>query len=120
MVGPDGVDSPSKVTPFIMWQQPHPIWMAELIWRDRPTKATLTSYGELVEQTADLLASFPHRDDKGRYVLGPPIIPAQENHDPLTTFNPAFELEYYRWGLETAQAVATSARAWRASPSGTR
>jgi hypothetical protein len=104
MVGPDGVDSPSKVSPFIMWQQPHPIWMSELIWRDKPTKATLAKYGELVEQTADLLASFPHRDDKGRFVLGPPIIPVQENYDPLTTFNPAFELEYYRWGLETAQA----------------
>ncbi|HWU12685.1 MAG TPA: hypothetical protein VN157_01610, partial [Caulobacter sp.] len=103
MVGPDGVDSPSKVSPFIMWQQPHPIWMSELIWRDKPTKATLARYGELVEQTADLLASFPHRDDKGRFVLGPPIIPVQENYDPLTTFNPAFELEYYRWGLETAQ-----------------
>jgi len=104
MVGPDGVDSPSKVSPFIMWQQPHPIWMSELIWRDKPTKATLERYGELVAQTADLLASFPHRDDQGRYVLGPPIIPAQENYDPLTTFNPVFELEYYRWGLETAQA----------------
>ncbi len=104
MVGPDGVDSPSKVSPFIMWQQPHPIWMSELVWRGKPTKATLARYGELVEQSADLLASFPHRDDKGRFVLGPPIIPVQENYDPLTTFNPAFELEYYRWGLETAQA----------------
>jgi len=103
MVGPDGVDSPSKVSPFIMWQQPHPIWMSELVWRDKPTPATLARYGDLVEQTADLLASFPHRDDQGRFVLGPPLIPAQENYDPLTTFNPAFELEYYRWGLETAQ-----------------
>jgi hypothetical protein len=103
MVGPDGVDSPSKVSPFIMWQQPHPIWMSELIWRDKPTKATLARYGALVAETADLLASFPHKDDKGRFILGPPIIPVQENYDPLTTVNPAFELEYYRWGLETAQ-----------------
>lgn len=103
MAGPDGVDSPSKVSPFIMWQQPHPIWMSELIWRDKPTKATLAKYGQLVSETAELLASFPHKDDKGRFILGPPIIPVQENYDPLTTFNPAFELEYYRWGLETAQ-----------------
>lgn len=109
MVGPDGVDSPSKVSPFIMWQQPHPIWMSELIWRDKPTKATLAKYGQLVSETADLLASFPHKDDKGRFILGPPIIPVQENYDPLTTFNPAFELEYYRWGLETAQAWRTRA-----------
>lgn len=103
MVGPDGVDSPSKVSPFIMWQQPHPIWMSELVWRDKPTKATLAKYGRLVSETAELLASFPHKDDKGRFVLGPPIIPVQENYDPLTTVNPAFELAYYRWGLETAQ-----------------
>lgn len=103
MTGPDGVDSPSKVSPFIMWQQPHPIWMSELVWRDRPTQATLAKYGALVSETADLLASFPHKDAAGRYVLGPPIIPVQENYDPLTTSNPTFELEYYRWGLETAQ-----------------
>ncbi len=105
MAGPDGVDSPSKISPFIMWQQPHPIFMAELVWRDKPTKATLARYGDLVEQTADLLASFPHKDEaSGRYLIGPPIIPVQENFDPLTTFNPAFELEYFRWGLATAQA----------------
>ncbi|KAK0331250.1 hypothetical protein LTR94_029666, partial [Friedmanniomyces endolithicus] len=27
-----------------------------------------------------------------------------ENYDPLTTRNPTFELEYFRWGLMTAQA----------------
>ncbi|CAN5428305.1 hypothetical protein BH10PSE4_BH10PSE4_09430 [soil metagenome] len=105
MVGPDGVDSPSKVSPFIMWQQPHPIFMSELVWRDKPTRATLAKYGELVEQTADLLASFPHKDPvSGRYRIGPPIIPVQENFDPLTTFDPAFELSYFRWGITTAQA----------------
>ena len=29
MVGPEGRESPSKVNPFIMWQQPHPIYLAE-------------------------------------------------------------------------------------------
>jgi len=105
MAGPDGVDSPSKVSPFIMWQQPHPIYMAELIYRDQPSPETLARNGELVAQTAELLASFPHRDEAtGRYVIGPPIIPVQENFDPLTTFNPAFELDYFRWGIATAQA----------------
>ncbi|MGH1560693.1 hypothetical protein ACRAWD_29620 [Caulobacter segnis] len=53
-------------------------------------------------------------------MLGPPIIPVQENYDPLTTFNPAFELEYYRWGLETAQQWRLRQEAWRASRNGTR
>ena len=105
MVGPEGRKSPSTVIPFIMWQQPHPIYLAELIYRDRPSRETLARYKDLVFETADLLASFVHFDDaRGEYVLGPPIIPAQEVFPPLTTFNPTFELEYFRFGLETAQA----------------
>ena len=104
MVGPEGRNSPSTINPFIMWQQPHPIYMAELIYRARPTSETLTRYADLVEQTARLLATWPRWDEATqRYVLGPPVIPAQENHDPLTTFNPTYEIEYFRWGLETAQ-----------------
>jgi hypothetical protein len=40
----------------------------------------------------------------GKYRLGPPIIPVQENFPPLSTFDPAFEVAYFRWGIETAQA----------------
>jgi hypothetical protein len=105
MIGPDGVDSPSKVSPFIMWQQPHPIYMSELLYRAGGGARVLASYGELVEQTADLLASFPRFDAaSGKVRLGPPIIPVQENFPPLSTFDPAFEVAYYRWGIETAQA----------------
>lgn len=79
MVGPEGRESPSTITPFLMWQQPHPIFLAELIYRDRPNPLTLAQYRELVFETADLLASFAHYDEKtDRYVLGPPLIPAQE------------------------------------------
>jgi hypothetical protein len=102
MVGPEGRNSPSLVSPFIMWQQPHPILMAELVWRAGKDRQTLSRYGELVEATADLLASWPTERD-GRLNLGPPLIPAQENYDPLTTANPTFELEYFRWALQTAQ-----------------
>ena len=104
MVGPEGRESPSTINPFIMWQQPHPIYLAELIYRSRPTRATLEQYRELVVETANLLASFAHFDrDRGQYVIGPPIIPAQEVFPPLTTLNPTFELEYFRFGLSTAQ-----------------
>jgi hypothetical protein len=103
MVGSEGRNSPSLVSPFIMWQQPHPILLAELVWRADRDPAVLDRYGELVESTADLLASWPTERD-GRLNLGPPMIPAQENYDPLTTTNPTFELEYFRWALGTAQA----------------
>jgi len=102
MVGPEGRNSPSLVSPFIMWQQPHPILLAELVWRAEKDPALLDRYGELVEATADLLASWPIERD-GRLNLGSPMIPAQENYDPLTTTNPTFEVEYFRWALTTAQ-----------------
>ena len=104
MVGPAGRNSPSPINPFIMWQQPHPIYLAELVYRSHPDPATLQRYGELVQETAQLLASWPRWEEaRARYVLGPPIIPVQETHDPLQTLNPAFELEYFRWGLQAAQ-----------------
>lgn len=104
MVGPEGRESPSTITPFLMWQQPHPIFLAELIYRDRPNAVTLAQYQELVFETAELLASYAHYDEaRDRYELGPPLIPAQEVFPPLTTFNPTFELEYFRFGLATAQ-----------------
>lgn len=104
MVGPEGRESPSTITPFIMWQQPHPIYLSELIYRARKGRGTLERYRDIVFETAELLASYPHLDaQSGHYRLGPPIIPAQEVFPPLTTYNPTFELEYFRFGLETAQ-----------------
>jgi hypothetical protein len=104
MVGPGGRESPSPINPFIMWQQPSPIYLSELVYRAEPTRATLLRYRDVVFQTADLLASFPYYDRaRGEYVLGPPIVPAQEVFPPLATFDPAFELEYFRFGLRTAQ-----------------
>jgi hypothetical protein len=104
MVGPEGRESPSTITPFIMWQQPTPIYLAELIYRAKPTRTTLAQYRDLVFETANLLASFAHFERaRGEYVLGPPLVPAQEVFPPLSTFNPAFELEYFRFGLATAQ-----------------
>ncbi|MHB8816894.1 MAG: hypothetical protein ACYDAE_27025, partial [Steroidobacteraceae bacterium] len=104
MVGPGGRESPSPINPFIMWQQPSPIYLSELLYRAEPARATLLRYRDLVFQTADLLASFPYfARARGEYVLGPPIIPAQETFQPLTTYDPTFELEYFRFGLRTAQ-----------------
>jgi len=108
MVGPEGRESPSTVNPFIMWQQPHPIYLAEVLYGARRDRATLEKYRGVVFETANLLASWPiyhpSKDGaKARYVLGPPVIPAQENFAPLETFNPTFEIEYFRFGLETAQ-----------------
>ena len=105
MVGPAGHDSPSGIGPFLVWQQPHPIYLAELVYRTRSDpRRTLERYRDLVFASAEFMASYPWWDqDARRYVLGPPLIPAQESHPPRTTFNPTFELAYWAFGLSTAQ-----------------
>ncbi len=104
MVGPEGRDSPSPIGPLLIWQQPHPITYAELCYQARPTRKTLERYREIVFESAEFMASYAFYDEKTRrYVLGPPLIPAQENHPPRETWNPTFELVYWRYGLATAQ-----------------
>jgi hypothetical protein len=104
MVGPDGRESPSSVGVFLIWQQPHPIYYAELCYRQKPTPETLERYREIVYATADFMASYAHWDQTmKRFVLGPPLIPAQEHYNPTTTFNPPYELEYWHWALGVAR-----------------
>jgi hypothetical protein len=104
MTAPDGRDSPSPIGPLLIWQQPHPIAMAELIYAAHPTREKLARYSDLVFESAEFMASHAHYDPKtARYVLGPPVIPAQENHPPRETWNPTFELEYWDHALGIAQ-----------------
>lgn len=104
MVDPQGYDSPSGIGPFLIWQQPHPIYLSELVYRAHPDRATLERHREIVFASAEFMASYPFWDEATRrYVLGPPLIPAQESHPAATTFNPTFELAYWAFGLETAQ-----------------
>jgi hypothetical protein len=104
MTAPDGRDSPSPIGPLLVWQQPHPIAMAEWCYRAHPVRETLDRHRDVVFESADFLASFAHYDAaKQRYVLGPPVIPAQENHPQRETWNPTFELEYFAGALSIAQ-----------------
>jgi hypothetical protein len=104
MVGPEGRDSPSPVGPLLIWQQPHPIFYAELCYLSRPSRATLARYRHIVFETAEFMASYAYyENERRRFVLGPPVIPAQENHPARETWNPTFELEYWSFGLRVAQ-----------------
>lgn len=104
MKGPEGRDSPSTVGVFLVWQQPHPIYFAELVYREKPDPETLDQYKDIVFETAKFMTSYAvWVVEKNEYMLGPPLIPAQESHPARTTFNPAFELAYWKFGLETAQ-----------------
>ena len=102
MVGPDGRDSPSPIGPLLIWQQPHPIFYAELCYQTHRNRATLERYRRIVFESAEFMTSYAYFE-KNRYVLGPPVIPAQENHPARETWNPTFELAYWAYGLRLAQ-----------------
>ena len=101
----DGTESPSGCGPYLIWQQPHIIYYAEQLFRHTESHNVLKKYSDLVMQTAEFMADYAVFDKKSnRYVLGPALIPAQENHNPDDVLNPTGELAYWHWGLQTAQA----------------
>jgi len=96
-------DWPHPIHATLIWQQPHPIYFAEMDYRLHPTRATLDKWKDIVTNTADFMADYAFKDkDKGTYVLGPPLYIVSENTDMMTTRDPAFELSYWRYGLRTA------------------
>jgi hypothetical protein len=98
-----GSETPSSIGAFLIWQQPHFIYLAELCYRADPNGNILRKYKDLVFATADFMASFAAWDStRGRYTLGKGVIPAQERYKPEETFNPTFELAYWYWALGTA------------------
>ena len=104
MTDNNGDEAPSSVGAFLIWQQPHFIYMAEMLYRSKPTQEVLNKYKDLLFETADFMASFPSYDAKRKkYNLGKGLIPAQECFDAVTTFNPTYELAYWSWGLQKAQ-----------------
>ena len=100
----NGNESPSSVGVFLVWQQPHPIYYAELFYRENPSKETLDKYKDIVFETAEFMASFAKlRNDDKKFHLCHPLIPAQELFKAQETDDPAFELAYWHYGLATAQ-----------------
>jgi hypothetical protein len=104
MTDPEGRESPSSVGTYLIWQQPHPVFFAELLYLNASDKKKiLEKYREIVFETADFMASYAWYDaETDRYILGPVLIPAQESLNKETTINPAFETVYWYWGLKTA------------------
>ncbi len=104
MTDNEGRESPSSVGAFLIWQQPHLIYLAELLYRNEKNPEVLKKYAPLVFATADFMASYPHYDSVGKkYNLGRGLIPAQECFKPEETFNPTYELAYWSWALSVAQ-----------------
>lgn len=107
MVGPEGRESPGG-NPLIIWNQPQPIHLAEMLYQQNPSKDVLNRYAGLVEESAEALSSMlVWEASKKRYSLFPPIWIAQEIYEPTKTINPTFELSYWRYGLQVAQTWRT-------------
>lgn len=103
MVGPNGRESPGG-NPLIIWNQPQPIHLAEMLYQHTRNPEVLKRYASLVENTAQAMSSMlVWEAEAERYSLLPPIWIAQEIYEPTLTKNPAFELSYWRYGLSTAQ-----------------
>lgn len=103
MTDPDAGEAPSSVGSFLIWQQPHLIYLAELLYRANPTPAVLQKYAKLVDETAEFMGDFAEYDKvNDRYILRG-CIAAQETLPAATTINPPFELSYWHFALQVAQ-----------------
>ena len=104
MAGIDGRPSPGSINPFIIWNEPNPIALCELVYRAHPDRVTLEKYADVVAESAKFLASFAQLDPETKqYVLGPPVKNVSEDSGENKTRNPTFELAYWYYGLQVAQ-----------------
>jgi len=103
MTDPSAEEAPSNVGSFLIWQQPHIIYLCDLLYKSTNDWAVLAKYGPLVEETAKFMASFATYDEANdRYTLRG-AIPAQETLKASETVNPPFELSYWHYALGVAQ-----------------
>jgi hypothetical protein len=103
MTDPTGRSAPGEINALLIWQQPHPMYFAELEHRAYPGKTTLAKWDAILTASADFMASFAWwNTSTAVYDLGPPMYPVSENTFPNITVNPTFELAYWRFGLDTA------------------
>ena len=104
MTDPDAGDAPSNTGSFLIWQQPHYIYLAEEIYRYKTNAETLEKYGEGVEATAEFMADFAKAcaPESGLIELyGETAM--QESMSKDFSFGHPFEQAYWWYGLSTAQ-----------------
>lgn len=104
MTDPWAGEAPSNVGSFLLWQQPHYIYLAEEMYRANPSAQTLKDYAEHVEQTAEFMADFAKACDRGeKYIPLTGATAMQECMRKDFSYNHPFELSYWRYGLTVAQ-----------------
>lgn len=58
MTDPTGRSAPGEINSLLIWQQPHPMYFAEITYRSFPNSTTLNNWDEILTATADFMASF--------------------------------------------------------------
>ncbi|KAI2463750.1 Six-hairpin glycosidase-like protein [Annulohypoxylon bovei var. microspora] len=100
-----GVSSPGGINGLLLWQQPHAMYMAELAYQASPTQETLKRWDAVLTASADYMASYAWKNESsGYYDLGPPSYGVTENTPPTETLNLAYEISYWRYGLDVARS----------------
>ncbi|KAL2827461.1 Six-hairpin glycosidase-like protein [Aspergillus pseudoustus] len=109
MSDPSGRSAPGAQNALLIWQQPHPMFFAELEYRaaaaapSNKATTTLRKWDTLLDELATWMVSYAWWNaSTGVYDLGPPMYPSSENTSPNVTYNPTFELAYWRFGLKIA------------------
>lgn len=108
MVDAEGTDAPSHIAVFLIWQQPHIIYMLFMYLHVNAQQPKLCRqlrerYWPLIRETADFMQDFAvWNEERAVYELREPLIPAQETYEPDGCFNPCFELEYWHFALGLA------------------
>ena len=105
MTDPEAGEAPSNTGSFLIWQQPHYIYMAEELYRANPSEDVLKKYGDQVEATAEFMADFARacapKDPKAPIKLyGATAM--QESMSKDFSYNHPFEQAYWRYGLQKA------------------
>ena len=115
MTDPWAGEAPSNTGSFLIWQQPHYIYLAEEMYRANPSTETLKKYGEQVEATAEFMADFVSTGLGERVKTWFPLMEAwkkkyylqgatamQESMSKDFSYNHPFELAYWQYGLSVA------------------
>ena len=102
MTDPWAGEAPSNTGSFLIWQQPHYIYMAEELYRANPTAETIKKYGQQVEETAEFMADFVSYDSKTKRYFLQGATAMQESMSKDFSFNHPFELAYWQYGLSVA------------------
>ena len=102
MTDPWAGEAPSNTGSFLIWQQPHYIYLAEEMYRANPSEETLQKYAEQVEATAEFMADFVSYDAKRQQYDLKGSTAMQECMTKDISFNQPFELAYWQYGLSLA------------------